>query len=85
MANGNYSEVAAEIQNLYDVAEGQLEAAGAICNAVKILTALERAPEHHDTHPSHNIRTGTGYAHGLRVANDTMPLLRSLKSAISLL
>lgn len=30
---------------------------------------------HHDTHPSHNIRTGGGYAHGRRVFKETLPTL----------
>ncbi len=49
----------------------------AIADALEVLVALERAPEHHDAHPSHGIVTGAGCAHGRRVFNDTMPDLLS--------
>lgn len=73
--NSTATKVVNEVQNTFDVINSQLEAVTAICNAVEILTSLERSPEHQDTHPSHNIRTGAGYAHGLRVYGDTMPIL----------
>lgn len=74
-----------EIQDQYALVQEQLKSAAAIVDAVLVLCALERAPEHHDTHPSHNITTGGGKAHGLGVRNDTMPtLLRHAKSLIEL-
>lgn len=59
----------------YALIRGELEAAEAIAGAARVLCALERAPAHHDTHPSHNIITGNGYAHGLRVASGCLPRL----------
>ena len=47
-----------EIQDQYALVQDQLKSAAAIVDAVSVLCALERAPEHHDTHPSHNITTG---------------------------
>jgi hypothetical protein len=52
-----------DVQNSFDIVNGQLEEAMAICNAMEVLFALERAPVHQDSHPSYNIRTGGGYAH----------------------
>ncbi len=57
----------------YALIRGELQAAEATTGAARVLCALERAPAHHDTHPSHNIITGNGYAHGLRVSNESMP------------
>lgn len=74
-----------EIQDQYTLVQEQLKSAAAIVDAVSVLCAVERAPEHHDTHPSHNITTGGGKAHGIGVRNDTMPkLLRHAKSLIEL-
>lgn len=74
-----------EIQDQYALVQEQLKSAAAIVDAVSVLCALERAPEHHDTHPSHNIVTGGGKAHGLGVRNDTMPtLLQHAKNLIEL-
>lgn len=74
-----------EIQDQYALVQEQLKSAAAIVDAVSVLCALERAPEHHDTHPSHNITTGGGKAHGLGVRDDTMPrLLQHAKSLIEL-
>lgn len=64
-----------EIQGGYEMADGQLKAAAALIDAAAVLCALERAPVHQDTHPSHDIRTGGGYAHGLRLKTDTLPTL----------
>ncbi|WP_154717147.1 hypothetical protein [Sterolibacterium denitrificans] len=63
------------IEDSYAVICGELEAAAAIADAARVLCALERSPAHHDTHPSHNKVTGNGYAHGLRVSNDCLPIL----------
>lgn len=73
------------INDQYALVQEQLKSAAAIVDAVSVLCALERAPEHHDTHPSHNITTGGGKAHGLGVRNETMPtLLQHAKSLIEL-
>lgn len=64
-----------EIEDLFRPAYEQCEAACAIIDAVNVLSALERAPVHQDTHPSHNIRTGGGYASGRTIAPETMPLM----------
>jgi hypothetical protein len=58
-----------------NISERNLETIKCLADALEVLTALERAPEHQDTHPGHNIRTGNGYAHNHRVSNDTMPTL----------
>lgn len=71
------------ITDYFCVIDEQLKAARAICDAAAVLSALERAPSHHDTHPSHNILTGGGYAHGLRARNETLPTL--LKQAANLI
>ena len=65
----------AEIEDLASIADEQIKAALAIIDAAKVLCALERAPEHHDNHPSHNIKTGAGFAHGLKLSNGTLPIL----------
>lgn len=59
----------------YALIRGELGAAEAIAGAARVLCVLERAPAHHDTHPSHNIITGNGYAHGLRVSHECLPRL----------
>lgn len=64
-----------EIEGGYEIAACQLKAAAALLDAAAVLCALERAPVHQDTHPSHDIRTGGGYAHGLRLKADTLPTL----------
>lgn len=64
-----------EVSDLFETAYDQCKTAAALLDAAEVLSALERAPEHHDTHPSHNIRTGGGYAHGRRLQNDTLPTL----------
>lgn len=79
----NKDSISNQITNYFDVIDEQLKAARAICDAAAVLTALERAPSHHDTHPSHNILTGGGYAHGLKVRDETLPIL--LKQAASLI
>lgn len=71
------SSASADVQNCFDVAIEQTRAALAIIDAVRVLCALERSPEHHDTHPDHNIKTGGGFAHGLRLYNDTLPTMLS--------
>ena len=71
----NNESVCEDIQNQFEIANEQIEAAGAILNAASVLCALERSPVHQDTHPSHNIRTGGGYAHGHRLYADTLPTL----------
>jgi len=63
------------LANSYALICGELGAAEAIVGAARVLCALERAPAHHDTHPSHHIITGKGYAHGLRVSHDCLPRL----------
>ena len=60
MADADFSTAMKDIINGYDFVNEQLKAAAAICHAAEVLCALERAPEHQDTHPSHNIRTGSG-------------------------
>lgn len=74
-SNATAKKLAVEMADSYTIASGQLDAAAAILDAIAVLCALERAPEHHDTHPSHNITTGAGNAHGLRLRNDTLPTL----------
>jgi hypothetical protein len=64
-----------EIRNLFEITKSQAQAAAAILDAARVLCALERAPEHHDTHPDHNIKTGGGFAHGLRLAAETLPAM----------
>lgn len=64
-----------DLEMSYALIRNELEAAEAIASAARVLCALERAPAHHDTHPSHNIITGNGYAHGLRVPNGCLPRL----------
>jgi hypothetical protein len=64
-----------EVENQYGVIREQLRAVEAILDAAEVLSALERAPAHHDTHPSHGIFTGGAYAHGRRCADDTLPNL----------
>ena len=72
-----------KITNYFGVIDEQLMAARAVCDAAAVLVALERAPSHHDTHPSHNLLTGGGYAHGLKVNDETLPTL--LKHAATLI
>lgn len=81
----NEDSISNKVTDYFSVIDEHLEAARAICNAVEVLTALERAPGHHDTHPSHNILTGAGYAHGRKVFDDTLPsLLRHAKNLIDM-
>lgn len=61
------------VEDQYIIIDEQLKAIEAILDAARVLTALERAPAHHDTHPSHEILTGGGYAHGYRVKSETLP------------
>ena len=68
-------DITIEIEDLAVCAGSQIKAAMAIIDAARILSALERAPEHHDTHPSHNIKTGGGFAHGLKLYDETLPVL----------
>ena len=68
-------DITVEIEDLAACADSQVKAAMAIIDAARILSALERAPEHHDTHPSHNIKTGGGFAHGLKLYDETLPVL----------
>lgn len=49
----------------------------ALAEAVEVLTALERAPIHQDTHPSHDIKTGGGYASNHKLSSETLPKLLS--------
>lgn len=74
-ANEARQEAIIRLTDDMTIISDQLNAIEAIVDAARVLTALERAPAHHDTHPSHNILTGGGYAHGIRVANDTLPAL----------
>ena len=71
----NVETLCDDLQNQFELAKEQIEAATAILDAASVLCALERSPVHHDTHPSHNIRTGGGYAHGRRVFKETLPTL----------
>ena len=75
LALQNVESVCEDLQNQFEVAKEQIDAATAILDAASVLCALERSPVHHDTHPSHNIRTGGGYAHGYRVFKETLPTL----------
>ena len=71
----NVESLCDDLQNQFELAKEQIEAATAILDAASVLCALERSPVHHDTHLSHNIRTGGGYAHGHRVFKETLPTL----------
>ena len=73
--NPDSQKVIFDVENSILIADSDMKAVLAILNAAEILCALERSPEHHDTHPSHNIKTGGGYAHGRRLWNDTLPNL----------
>ena len=73
LATAGRKDKTAEITEQFDMAYEQCEAACAIIDAATILASLEHAPAHHDMHPDHNIITGAGHAHGLRVKSDTMP------------
>jgi hypothetical protein len=64
-----------DLQNIHDVADSELTVVCHILDACIVLSALERAPEHHDTHPIHNIKTGGGFAHGNRLSAETLPAL----------
>lgn len=77
VANPDFSRICIEVENLYGVVAEELKSAAAILDAAEVLSALERAPEHHDTHPSHNIKTGGGYAHGRRLLDGTLPTVLS--------
>lgn len=66
-----------ELECLKSTTSYSLKIIQAIADALEVLTALERSPEHQDSHPSHNIVTGAGYAHGRSVLSDTMPDLLS--------
>ena len=79
----NADSTSSKFNDYFALINEQLNVARAICDAAAILTALEKAPSHHDTHPSHNILTGGGFAHGLRVSIETFPNL--LKHAGSLI
>ena len=63
------------LQNTYDVADSELSIASHILDACIVLSALERSPEHYDGHPSYNIKTGGGFAHGNRLSVETLPAL----------
>lgn len=65
----------AQIECAQHLLADNLDIIAALADALEVLTALERTPVHQDTHPSHNIRTGGGYAGGRRVAAGTMPRL----------
>lgn len=77
VANPDFSRVCIEVENLYGVVAEELKAAAAILDAAEVLSALERAPEHHDTHPGHNIKTGGGYAHGHSLRDSSLPTILS--------
>ena len=64
-----------QMQSLFDIAYDGMQTATAIIDAARVLCALERSPEHHDTHPSHNIKTGGGFAHGIRAKDHTLPAI----------
>ena len=72
---GATESVASNVQELFDQAREGFETVEAILDVAAVLTALERAPVHQDTHPSHDIRTGGGYAHGRRLAHGSLPKL----------
>lgn len=73
--NTRIDAVSRDIEDLAACADSQIKAALSIIDAVCVLSALERTPEHHDTHPSHNIKTGGGFAHGRKLHDDTLPIL----------
>jgi hypothetical protein len=73
----NFQAVSNEIQNLFDAAYEQTKAACAIVDAARVLCALERSPEHHDTNTGHNIKTGGGFAHGCTLSDGTLPAILS--------
>lgn len=63
------------LEGAKDVLESNMKTIAALADALIVLTALERAPKHHDTHPSHELYTGGGYAHGQRLNSDTLPVI----------
>ncbi|MFT3960505.1 hypothetical protein [Propionivibrio sp.] len=71
--NQDSQKLLLDVENSVLIADSDMKAVLAILNAAEILCALERSPEHQDTHPSHDIKTGGGYAHGRRLWNDTLP------------
>lgn len=73
--NGLVNALLSDMRNVESVADGTLKDVEAILDAVAVLCALERSPEHHDAHPSHDLKTGGGYAHGTRLHDDTLPRL----------
>lgn len=70
-------KICTEIADLMCIADDNSKSAAAILDAARVLCALERAPEHQDSHPGHNIKTGGGFAHGARLYADTLPTLLS--------
>jgi hypothetical protein len=66
-------ETCYDLKNAWDCADSELSVVMHMLDACRVLAALERAPEHHDTHPSHNIKTGGGFAHGIRLNSETLP------------
>ena len=69
------SSLGFDIETRYHFANNQIEAALSIIDAAGVLCELERAPVHQDAHPSANITTGGGYAHGRRSFDSTLPKL----------
>ena len=79
------ASVCDDIQNQYEVAKEQINAGAAILDAAAVLCSLERSKVYQDSHPSFNIRTGGGYAHGRRVFDSTLPtLLEHAHSLVSM-
>jgi hypothetical protein len=64
-----------DVSDYYELAASQCQGAIALIDAAMVLCALERSPVHQDSHPSFDIRTGGGYARGLRLKKDTLPRL----------
>ena len=81
----NVESLCDDLQNQFELAKEQIEAATAILDAASVLCALERSPVHQDSHPSRNIRTGGGYAHGRKVFSDTLPDLLAHASTLVLM
>ena len=68
-----------QMQSLFDIAHTNTQAAIAIIDAARVLTALERTP----AHTEHNVLTGEGFARGNTARDETVPAI--LFHAMSLL
>lgn len=83
--NPDIRQLLIDVESSMLIADSDMKAVFAILNAAEILCALERTPEHYDTHPSHDIKTGGGYAHGRQLWNDTLPNLLSYANGLAIM